>query len=110
MGDAASGECLHTFQGHRVESAAFSPDGQRVVTASGGGTAKLWDAASGECLYTFQDHESFVFSAAFSSDGQRVVTGAGDGTAKLWDAASGMCFALSKAIRTVLSLQLSRQT
>src|SRR5262249_13224843 len=27
-------------------SAQFSPDGQRVVTASGDGTARLWDAAS----------------------------------------------------------------
>ena len=33
--------------GHQdnVNSAAFSPDGRRIVTASKDGTARLWDAA-----------------------------------------------------------------
>ena len=30
-----------------MKSAAFSPDGQRIVTASQDGTARVWDAASG---------------------------------------------------------------
>ena len=30
-----------------MESAAFSPEGGRVVTASWDGTARLWDAATG---------------------------------------------------------------
>ena len=32
----------------RVHSAQFSPNGQRVVTASADNTARLWDAASGK--------------------------------------------------------------
>ena len=31
-----------------VNSAQFSPDGQRVVTASADNTARVWDAASGK--------------------------------------------------------------
>ena len=38
-----------TLEGHTdgVWSAAFSPDGKRIVTASKDGTARLWDAADG---------------------------------------------------------------
>jgi WD40 repeat protein len=31
-----------------VLSAAFSPDGTRIVTASDDGTARIWDARSGQ--------------------------------------------------------------
>ena len=68
---------------------AFSPDGQRIVTGSGDGTAKVWDAASGRELLTLKGHSDRVASVAFSPDGQRIVTGSGDETAKVWEAASG---------------------
>ena len=72
-----------------VNSAQFSPDGQRVVTASWDKTARLWDAASGKPIGEPMKHEDSVNSAQFSPDGQRVVTASGDKTARLWDAASG---------------------
>ena len=31
-----------------VTSAAFSPDGRRIVTASADNTARLWDAETGK--------------------------------------------------------------
>jgi dipeptidyl aminopeptidase/acylaminoacyl peptidase len=70
-----------------VSSAQFSPDGQRVVTASEDKTARLWDAASGNAIGEPMKHESGVWSAQFSRDGQRVVTASFDKTARLWDAA-----------------------
>ncbi len=72
-----------------VISAQFSPDGQRVVTASQDNTARLWDAASGKPIGQPMKHGDNVSSAQFSPDGQRVVTASWDKTARLWDAASG---------------------
>jgi WD40 repeat protein len=80
-----------TLRGHLDEltSVAFSPDGQRIVTASEDGTAKVWNAASGREMLTLKGHSSGIGSAAFSPDGRRIVTGSFDATAKVWDAASG---------------------
>ena len=44
--DAESSKLLAAFRGHtdKVHSAVFSPDDQRVLTASDDKTACLWDA------------------------------------------------------------------
>jgi WD40 repeat protein len=68
-----------------VNSAEFSPDGQRVVTASQDKRARLWDATSGQAIGEPMEHENEVLSAQFSPDGQRVVT-VSDSKARLWDA------------------------
>ena len=60
-----------------VLSAQFSPDGQRVVTASA--ETRLWDAASGKEIGEPMKHEGIVDSAQFSPDGQLVVTASEDG-------------------------------
>jgi len=87
---------LKTLRGHRrgVYSAAFSPDGQRIVTGSWDNTAKVWDAASGTNLFTLTGHNNYVYSVAFSPDGQRIVTGSWDTTARVWEAASGKLLAM----------------
>ena len=72
-----------------VYSAAFSPDGQRIVTASSDKTARVWDAASGKPIgEPLTGHEGMVRSAAFSPDGKRIVTASDDKTARVWDAES----------------------
>ena len=74
----------------RCISAAFSPDGKRIVTASEDKTARIWDAATGKPIgEPLKGHEDAVCSAAFSPDGKRIVTASRDKTARLWDAATG---------------------
>ncbi len=53
--DAATGAELHALEGHTnaVSSLAFSPDGQRLASASMDGTARLWDPAAGKQVGVF---------------------------------------------------------
>jgi WD40 repeat protein len=76
------------FKGHKgfVWSVTFAPDGQRVLTASDDGKARLWDAENGNQLAVLQGHTEPVRVAAFSPDGRHVVTASADNTARLWDA------------------------
>jgi WD40 repeat protein/serine/threonine protein kinase len=82
---------IKTLRGHGggINSVAFSPDGQRIVTGSFDKTAKVWDAANGKELLTLKGHTGSVFSVAFATDGKRIVTGSEDQTAKVWDTTSG---------------------
>lgn len=72
-----------------VCTAAFSPDGTRIVTASEDHTARVWDAASGAPVGHPLEHGFFVVSAAFSRDGTRILTASWDRTARVWDTSSG---------------------
>jgi WD40 repeat protein len=74
------------------QSAAFSPDGTRIVTVGGQNRAHeatVWDAATGTELLALTGHTNQVLCASFSPDGTRIVTGCNDGTAKVWDARTG---------------------
>jgi WD40 repeat protein/predicted Ser/Thr protein kinase len=73
-----------------VNRAVFSPDGQRVLTASNDHTAVIRDAASGQQVHvSAMRHDGPVLSAEFSSDGLWVVTAGADGKARVWDAQTG---------------------
>ena len=71
-----------------VGSAAFSPDGTRVVSAGTGGTVKVWEWASPAEPTVLRHGEGGVNSVAFSPDGTRVVSAGGNGTVKVWEWAS----------------------
>lgn len=71
-----------------VWSAAFSPDGSRIVTASKDMTARIWDAATAKEITVLHGHDDSVSSAAFSPDGSHIVTASWDGTARIWNAAT----------------------
>jgi len=67
-----------------INHAAFSPDNQKILTASDDNTACLWDAQNGKQLSCLE-HEGKVNYAAFSPDGTKVITASEDETARLWD-------------------------
>ncbi|WP_437553965.1 TIR domain-containing protein [Sorangium sp. So ce367] len=80
-----------TLSGHsaQVAACALSPDGQRIVSASGDKTLKVWDLATGQLLSTLEGHSAQVTACALSPDGQRIVSASYDRTLKVWDLATG---------------------
>jgi WD40 repeat protein/TPR repeat protein len=75
--------------GDFVNSAAYSPDGKRIVSASRDKSVRIWDARTGVQLAVLLGHDDRVISAAYSPDGNRIVSASRDKTGRVWDARSG---------------------
>lgn len=77
------------FQTDGVICIEFSPDGQRIVTAGSGGTARIWDTLAGRLITAPIRAGNGLYQARFSPNGHRVVTASSDGAARVWSAATG---------------------
>ncbi len=84
--------------GSPVNAAGFSPDGARVVTASGWVTfdvsdqeksARIWKENEEKAVLDLSDRLVVVSEAWFSPDGMRAITLRRDGVATVWDATTG---------------------
>ncbi len=88
--DAKTGREVRRCAGHptRIQVLAFSRDGKRLLSSTGGGSLHIWDVASGKDALPFREHEQ-VFSIVFSPDGRALASGGLDGMVQLWEPASG---------------------
>jgi WD40 repeat protein len=87
------------FRGHAsgVTCVAFSPDGKRAISGSGGSarsvdllapedrSIRLWEVETGREIRRFLGLTSMVTSAVFSADGRYILSGHRGGSMYLWD-------------------------
>ncbi len=79
--------------------AAFSPDGNRIVTANGHGVGQVWNSHTGAELVRLEGSVNYAESVAYSPDGQRIKTesfriagymmGSTEKFTGIWDARTG---------------------
>ena len=80
-------------------SGGFDQEGnlERIRSASGVYTLKVWDADTGAEVQSLKGHPDEVTCVAYSPDGKRIVSGSADGMLKVWDADRGVEVAALKA-------------
>jgi serine/threonine protein kinase len=94
------------YTGHRnwVNCVAFSADGRRILSGSGGAltggefrdgedrSIRLWEVESGREVRQFLGHTSMVTGVAFAPDSRRLVSASRGGTICVWDVETGRLF------------------
>ncbi|MEV7889918.1 hypothetical protein AB0P31_35390, partial [Streptomyces sp. NPDC088357] len=101
-----TGQTLQRLTGDTdwVSAVAFSPDGTRLATGSGG-AVRIWDPVTGQTLQTLGD-TGMVSAVAFSPGGTRLATGGG-WAVRIWDPVTGEAATMMRTDSNVLSCAYS---
>ncbi|MDR3171886.1 MAG: caspase family protein [Treponema sp.] len=68
-----------------INSAAYSPDGSRILSCSWDETIKIWDALSGRELKTLSTPGNTPLCAVWDAQGLFIAAGFWDGSITIWD-------------------------
>ncbi|MEO6253083.1 MAG: caspase family protein [Ferruginibacter sp.] len=101
--DANGDKLIYKFvHDDHVKAAAFSTDGEKIITASKDNSVKIWSALNGTQLADLKGHKDEVLHISFSQNGKLALTVSKDKTAKIWNADNG---ALITSIKENVPLQ-----
>jgi WD40 repeat protein len=111
---AATGKERANLKGHTsmVTAVVFTPDSNKLISASLDNTIRSWDVATGKELLPYKGHTGPIRCLAISADGKTLASSADDNfdmnyqpVVRLWDVATGKELALLKGFeRDVMSM------
>jgi WD40 repeat protein len=87
--DGSAADRVLSGHGSWPTSAAFSPDGKRLATASWNGEIIFWNWPGGTLERTILGHLDIVTAIAFTPSGRSVVSASRDKTVRFWDTETG---------------------
>ena len=82
--ESEEGEARVLRHGGEVSALEFSPDGDRIATASKDRTARVWDLTGSHPPLVLRGHDSPVRLVSFGHNGRDIMTAGDDGTARVW--------------------------
>jgi len=88
--DALEYGFARVLRGHRgpVSMLQYSPNGDKIVTASDDRQVGLW-TADGTLIRMLEGHTDEVWRIKFSPNGKQILTSSKDGTVRVWDTDTG---------------------
>lgn len=96
--DVDTGKEAMRCRGHeqKVTRVCWSPNAQRLASASDDGTIRLWEPRSGRLLLTFRGHKGGTTAVAFSADGHLLISSGWDGAVRVWNGTPVGTFAVRR--------------
>ena len=68
-----------------IAALEFTPQGDRLISASWDQTLRVWDIPGGHFSATLEGHSASVYSVAMFRNGTRTISSSKDGTLRIWD-------------------------